>query len=70
IGIGEPFVHESIVGSLFTGTVLATAEEGCLQAVVTRIAGSAWLTGKHTIFYHPEDELAHGFLLIPAATDH
>ncbi|EJL38813.1 proline racemase family protein [Brevibacillus agri] len=70
IGIGEPFVHESIVGSLFTGTVLATAEEGGLQAVVTRIAGSAWLTGKHTIFYHPEDELAHGFLLIPAATDH
>ncbi|KZE52164.1 proline racemase [Brevibacillus parabrevis] len=70
IGLDEPFVHESIVGSLFTGKVLAVAEEGGLPAVVTTIAGSAWLMGKHTIFYNPEDELANGFLLIPAATDH
>lgn len=70
IGIDEPFVHESIVGSLFTGSVLRSTEEGGLPAVITRIAGSAWLMGKHTIFYNPEDELANGFLLIPAATDH
>ncbi|MED1797951.1 4-hydroxyproline epimerase [Brevibacillus porteri] len=70
IGIDEPFVHESIVGSLFTGRVLQVTEEGELPAVITRIAGSAWLMGKHTIFYNPEDELANGFLLIPAATDH
>lgn len=70
IGIGEPFVHESIVGSLFTGKVLEATEEGGLPAVVTEIAGSAWLMGKHTIFYHPDDELAAGFLLIPPSTDH
>lgn len=70
IGQGEPFVHESIVGSLFTGEVLEVTEEGGLPAVVTRIAGSAWLMGKHTIFYNPEDELAAGFLLIPPADDH
>ncbi|MGG1658519.1 4-hydroxyproline epimerase [Brevibacillus sp. NRS-1366] len=70
ISLGEPFVHESIVGSLFTGSVLEETKEGGLTAVVTRIAGSAWLMGKHTIFYNPEDELAAGFLLIPEATDH
>ncbi|GIO08448.1 proline racemase [Brevibacillus reuszeri] len=70
IGLNEPFVHESIVGSLFTGKVLEETKEGGLTAVVTRIAGSAWLMGKHTIFYDPDDELANGFLLIPEATDH
>ncbi|CAM3371365.1 MULTISPECIES: 4-hydroxyproline epimerase [Brevibacillus] len=70
IGIGESFVHESIVGSLFTGKVISVTEEGGLPAVVTQITGSAWLMGKHTIFYNPDDELATGFLLIPPATDH
>ncbi|GED33555.1 4-hydroxyproline epimerase [Brevibacillus centrosporus] len=70
IGLDESFVHESIVGSLFTGKVLEVTEDGGLSAVVTQIAGSAWLMGKHTIFYHPEDELATGFLLIPPSTDH
>lgn len=70
IGIGEPFVHESIVGSLFTGKVISLTEEGGLPAVVTEISGSAWLMGKHTIFYNPDDELATGFLLIPPASDH
>ncbi|MED1953553.1 proline racemase family protein [Brevibacillus centrosporus] len=70
IGLDESFVHESIVGSLFTGKVLEVTEDGGLPAVVTQIAGSAWLMGKHTIFYHPEDELATGFLLIPPSTDH
>lgn len=70
IGPGDRFVHESIVGSLFTGEVLEATEVGGLPAVITRIAGSAWLMGKHTFFYNPEDELATGFLLIPPATDH
>ncbi|UFJ39557.1 proline racemase family protein [Brevibacillus humidisoli] len=70
IGIGEEFVHESIVGSLFRSKVLRQTEVSGLQAVVTQITGSAWLMGMHTFFYHPDDELREGFLLIPPADDH
>ena len=70
IGVGEEFVHESIVGSLFRGQVLGQTEVGGLPAVITSIAGSAWLTGMHKFFHNPEDALAEGFLLIPPAEDH
>lgn len=63
--IGEEFVHESIVGSLFRGRVLETTDVKGVQAVVTEIAGSAWLMGMHRFFYHEEDPLKEGFLLIP-----
>ncbi|MET3287669.1 UNVERIFIED_CONTAM: proline racemase [Brevibacillus sp. OAP136] len=70
IGQGDEFVHESIVGSLFRGRVLATAEVGGLPAVVTQISGSAWIMGIHKFFIDERDELAEGFLLIPPADDH
>ena len=65
IGFGEEFVHESIVGSLFRGCVLETTTVEGVEAVVTRISGSAWLMGMHRFFYHEEDPLKEGFLLIP-----
>ncbi|MEB6548594.1 proline racemase family protein [Heyndrickxia sporothermodurans] len=65
IGIDEEFVHESIVGSLFRGRVLETTEIEGVQAVVTRISGSAWLMGMHRFIYNEEDMLKEGFLLIP-----
>lgn len=70
IGLNEPFVHESIVGSLFTGKVLRSLQVGEQPAVITQITGSAWLMGMHTFFYDPSDPLAEGFLLIPPAEDH
>lgn len=65
ISIGEEFVHESIVGSLFKGCVLKTTEVKGIEAVITQITGSAWLMGMHRFFYHEEDPLKEGFLLIP-----
>lgn len=65
LGIGEEFVHESIVGSLFRGCVLEATKVGNIDAVVTKITGSAWLMGMHRFFYHDEDPLKEGFLLIP-----
>lgn len=65
IAIGEEFVHESIVGSLFKGRVLETTSVNGLEAVVTNISGSAWLMGMHRFFYNEEDPLKEGFLLIP-----
>ncbi|WML24701.1 proline racemase family protein [Neobacillus sp. OS1-33] len=65
IGIDEEFVHESIVGSLFRGRVLETTDVQGVEAVITRITGSAWLMGMHRFFYNEEDPLKEGFLLIP-----
>lgn len=70
LGLGEEFVHESIVGSLFRGRVIATTDVGGLPAVVTQISGSAWMMGLHKFFLDEQDELAEGFLLIPPADDH
>jgi proline racemase len=68
--LGEEFVHESIVGTLFHGRVLEETKVGDLPAVVTQISGSAWLMGFHTFFYDDEDELGNGFLLIPPLEVH
>ena len=65
IGIDVEFVHESIVGSLFRGRVLETTDVQGVEAVITRITGSAWLMGMHRFFYNEEDPLKEGFLLIP-----
>ncbi len=70
IGLGELFVHESIVGSMFKAQVVESVKAGGIDAVVTKITGSAWLTGMHTFYSHEEDELNDGFLLIPPALDH
>jgi len=65
IGIEEEFIHESIVGTLFKGLVLETTDVEGVQAVITRITGSAWLMGMHRFFYNKADPLKEGFLLIP-----
>lgn len=65
ISIEEEFVHESIVGSLFRGCILGTTDVEGVEAVVTKITGSAWLMGMHKFFYNEEDLLKEGFLLIP-----
>ncbi|MCR8644761.1 proline racemase family protein [Paenibacillus sp. N1-5-1-14] len=70
LGMNEEFVHESIVGSIFRGTVVGVSEVGGIPAVLTRIEGSAWMMGMHTFFSNEDDPLNEGFLLIPPADDH
>ncbi len=65
IAMNKPFVHESIVGSLFTGRVLERTKVGILPAVITEIAGSAWIMGMHTFYSDNEDPLNEGFLFVP-----
>ncbi|WP_026575364.1 proline racemase family protein [Bacillus sp. UNC438CL73TsuS30] len=70
LAVGEEFVHESIVGSLFKARILEKSEVQGYPAVIPEITGSAWVMGFHTFLYNEEDELNEGFLLIPAAEDH
>jgi proline racemase len=63
IGVGEPFVHESIIDTKFGGSVEATTTVGDSQAVVPRISGQAWITSVQQIGADPTDPFPTGFTL-------
>ena len=59
--VGDDFVHESIIGSLFKGRVEAETTVGNFRAMVPSIGGWARMTGYNTIFIDDRDPFAHGF---------
>jgi proline racemase len=63
LGLNEVFVHESIIGSLFFGELLAETTVGEFAAVVPSIRGSAYITGIHQFVAGPQDPFADGFQL-------
>jgi 4-hydroxyproline epimerase len=63
LGLGDSFVHESIIGSLFHGRVEGTARVGDHDAIIPSIGGWARVTGFNTIFIDPRDPYAHGFVV-------
>lgn len=64
LGVGEPFVHESYIGSRFTGRVEAETELDGRPAIVPSIQGSAIATGLNTIWIDDEDVFAKGFTVV------
>lgn len=62
--VGDSFVHESIIGSLFRGKVEAAARVGDLEAIVPSIAGQAWITGHNTIYLDDRDPFVKGFSVL------
>jgi 4-hydroxyproline epimerase len=60
-GVGDSFVHESYIGSRFTGRVEAAAKVGNHDAIVPSIEGSAIATGYNTIFIDEADPFWRGF---------
>jgi 4-hydroxyproline epimerase len=59
--VGDDFVHESIIGSLFEGRVEAKATVGNQDGIRPSIAGWARMHGLNTIFVDPRDPFRHGF---------
>ncbi len=59
--VGDSFVHESIIGSLFEGRVEAAATVAGREGIVPSIGGWARQTGLNTIFIDDRDPYAHGF---------
>jgi len=57
----KPFVHESLIGTIFNGRVASRTAVGDLQAIVPEIEGSAWITGEHTFIVDQRDPLRDGF---------
>jgi 4-hydroxyproline epimerase len=59
--VGDDFIHESIIGSLFKGRVKAATKVGDRDAIIPVIGGWARQTGFNTIFIDDRDPYAHGF---------
>lgn len=61
---GDRFVHESYIGSKFTGTIENETMIGSRQAIVPGIEGWARVTGYNTIIIDTDDPYAYGFQVI------
>jgi proline racemase len=63
LGLGEPFVNESVIGTRFTGRLVEEATVGGRPAVVPEITGRAWITGMGQYLLDAEDPFPAGFAL-------
>ena len=65
LGPGERFIHESIIGSKFTGRIEALTKVDGTPAIVPSIEGWARIYGYNQISIDPEDDpYAYGFQVI------
>ncbi|MCY4621145.1 MAG: proline racemase family protein [bacterium] len=69
MGVGDTFVHESVLNTMFTGTIEAETEVAGRRAIIPTITGSAYLTGFNELVLDTEDPLGAG-LFLPAAGGH
>jgi trans-L-3-hydroxyproline dehydratase len=62
IGVYQPMVIESILGTRFTGQVVSTTAFGPHDAVIPEVEGSAWIVGRNEFLMDPTDPLKAGFI--------
>jgi 4-hydroxyproline epimerase len=62
--MGETFVHESYIGSIFNGGIEYETQLDKYKAIVPSIEGWAKITGYNTILIDTEDPYAFGFQVI------
>ena len=63
IAIGQTRTFESIAGSRFSGAVVRAAKAGPHEAVIARVGGRAYYSGRTEFIVEADDELGRGFLL-------
>ena len=61
--LGDEFVSESIIGSIFYGSLVEETKVGPYTAVVPTIRGSAYVTGIQQFVLDPRDPWPNGFYL-------
>lgn len=63
--VGDTFIHESIIGSTFTGSIEGISEVDGKPAILPGIEGWARIYGRNAITINPEDDpYAYGFQVI------
>lgn len=60
---GQTRIFESIVGSHFTGAVARTSQAGGRAAIIARVGGRAFYSGRAEFSLEDGDELGQGFLI-------
>ena len=61
LALGQPFRHESILGTVFTGCLSSETTVGDHRAVVPTLTGTAWITGSAQYVLDPDDPFPEGF---------
>jgi proline racemase len=63
LAVGQSFIHESIIGSRFVGTITGEARLKDRPAIATTIKGRAFVTGILTYLCDPDDPFPEGFVV-------
>jgi proline racemase len=63
LALNTDFVHESVIGTRFTGRLVGETEVGGRAAVIPEITGRAWITGMGQYLLDPSDPFPAGFSL-------
>lgn len=63
LALGQEFVNESILGTLFKGRVLETTKVGDYPGVLAEVTGSAYITGLQQFVIDERDPLKYGFIM-------
>ena len=61
LALDEPFRHEGVLGTVFTGRLLEETAVGRYPAVVPQLSGTAWITGFAQYVVDPADPFPEGF---------
>jgi proline racemase len=61
LGLHEDFVHEGILGTVFTGRLVEEVRVGDRPAVVPTLSGQAWITGLAQYVLDESDPFPEGF---------
>jgi proline racemase len=61
--LNQDFVHEGILGTTFTGRLVAETKTGLYKAVVPSITGRAWITGFANYVIAEDDPFPNGFVV-------
>lgn len=60
--LGVPYVIESILGTTMTVKVIKSSQFGPYNAVIPKVSGTAYFTGRNEFIFDPMDPLKKGFI--------
>jgi proline racemase len=60
---GDTLIHESLIGSRFTGCIVKEVNVGGRPGIVPSIRGRAWITGFHQYMLDVDDPYPEGYVL-------
>ncbi len=58
---GQPFHHESVLGTVFTGEIVEEVHVGHRPAIVPTLSGQGWITGFAQYVLDPTDPFPQGY---------